>query len=63
MVQLRLVNFSVQVPTWWWSKSSCGLIGTKGICISFIEIVALMGQYTVNLFIVLKIIEVDHDDT
>ena len=51
MVQLCLVHFSVQVPTWWWYKSSRCLIGTKGLCINFVDIVALMGQYTVKFFL------------
>ena len=50
VVLFCLVHFSVQVCTWWWSKSSRFLIGTKGICIGFIDIIALVGNYTVNLF-------------
>ena len=45
LVQFHLVHSSVQVPTWLWSKSSIGLIGTKGLCIGFIDIDALVGQY------------------
>ena len=44
VVQLHLVHFSAQVPTRLWSKSSRGLIGTKGICIGFSDIVALIGK-------------------
>ena len=44
MVRFHLVHFSVQVPTKLWSKPSCGLIGTKGICIGFSDFVALVGQ-------------------
>ena len=44
VVRIHLVRFSVQVKTWWWSKSSRGLIGTEGVCIGFIEIVALVGS-------------------
>ena len=39
-----LVHFSAQVPTRLWYKSSRGLIGTKGVCIGFSDIVALIGQ-------------------
>ena len=42
VVQFNLVNPSVQVPNWWWAESSRGLIGTEGICISFIDIFALV---------------------
>ena len=45
VVRFHLVHSCVQVPTWWWSKSSFGLIGTKGICIDFIDSGALLGQY------------------
>ena len=45
LVRFHLIHSSVQVPTWWWSKSSFGLIGMKGICIGFIDSGALMGQY------------------
>ena len=45
MVQFHLVHFSVQVLTLWWYKSSFGLIGTKGICIDFIDTGELMGKY------------------
>ena len=44
MVWFLLVQFSVQVPTWWWSKSSRGLIVTKGVCICFSDIVAPVGH-------------------
>ena len=36
VVRFHLLHFSVQVTTWWWSKSPSGLIGAKGICIKFI---------------------------
>ena len=62
VVRFRLLHFSVQVPTWWWSKYSRGLIGTKGICIGFSDIVAPVGQYMVNLFVVLKTLECAPDD-
>ena len=42
---IHLVHSSVQVPTWWWSKYSFDLIGTKVICIGFIYSGALMGKY------------------
>ena len=45
VVRFHLVHSSVQVPTWWWSKSSFSLIGTKGLCIGCIDSEALMGQY------------------
>ena len=41
MVRFHLVHFSVQVSTWWWSKSSRGLVGADGLCIGFIEILFL----------------------
>ena len=41
--RIHLVHFIVQVTTWWWSESSCDLIGPEGIYIGFIEIVALVG--------------------
>ena len=44
VVRFCLVHFSVQVPTWWWSKSWSGLIGTKGLCNFFSDIVVLVGQ-------------------
>ena len=44
VVQFHLLQFSVQVPTILWSKYSRALVGKKGICISFSEIVALVGQ-------------------
>ena len=45
VVRFHLVQSCVQVATWWWSKSSFGLICTKGLCINFIDSGALMGQY------------------
>ena len=45
VVRFLLVHSSVQVPIWWWSKSSFGLIGTKELCIGFIDSGALMGKY------------------
>ena len=57
------VHFIVQVLTWWWSKSSRGLIGTKGFFIGIIDIVAPVGQYTVNLFVVLTTLEFASNDT
>ena len=45
VVRIHLFHFSVQVTTWCWSESSCGLIGTEGICIGFIDIVALVGRW------------------
>ena len=44
VVLIHLVHFSVQVTTWWWSESSRGLIGTKGLCICLNGIVALVGH-------------------
>ena len=44
VVRIHLVYFSVQVTTWWWSESSRGLICADGICIRFIDIVALVGN-------------------
>ena len=44
VVLFHLVHFSVQVPTSLLSKSSCGLIVTKGLYIGFSGLVALMGQ-------------------
>ena len=52
MVPFQLVHSSVQVPTWWWFKSSRGLIGTEGICIGFSEIVSFIGHDKVNPFVV-----------
>ena len=49
VVWFRLVHFSVQVPTWWWYKSSRGLIGIKVLCIHC----CACGAVTVNLFVVL----------
>ena len=40
-----------------------GLIGTKGLYLGFCDIVALMGQYKVNLFVVLTTLEFAPDDT
>ena len=45
VVRFRLIHFSVQFLTWWWSKSSRGLICTKGLYIGFSDIVAIMGKY------------------
>ena len=59
----RLVHFSVQVPTWWWSKSSRGLIVPKGLCISIIDIVVPVGKYTVNLFVILTTLEFSTNNT
>ena len=42
-VRIHLVHFSVQVTTCWWSESSRGLIGADGVCIGFVDIVALVG--------------------
>ena len=42
--RIHLVHFSVQVTTWLWSESSRGLIGAEQICISFVDIVALVGH-------------------
>ena len=44
VVRIHLVHFSVQVTTWWWSESSCGLIGTERLCIGFIDIFASIGH-------------------
>ena len=52
MVRFHLVHFSVQVTTWWFSKSSCGLICTKGLCIGFDDIGGLVGKYPVNFIAV-----------
>ena len=56
-------DFIVQVPTRWCYKSLRGLIGTKGLCIGYIDVVAHMGQYTVNLFVVLTTLEFSHNNT
>ena len=40
-----------------------GLIGTKGICIDFSDIFAIVGQYTLNLFVVLTTLEFSLNDT
>ena len=52
VVQFHLVHFCVQLPTWWWSKSSFGLIGTTGIFIGFIDKGALFRVVPVKLFVV-----------
>ena len=52
VVQFHLVHFCVQVPTWWWSKYSFGLIDTTGLCIGFIDRGALFWIVPVNLFVV-----------
>ena len=57
------MHASVHDPTWWGAKASGGVIDTKGLCIGFIEIVAHLGQYTVNLFVVLTILEFSPNDT
>ena len=44
VVRFHLVKLRVQFPTWWWFKSSCGLIGTNRLCIGFSDIVAIVGQ-------------------
>ena len=44
VVWTKLVNFSGQVTIWWRSESSRSLIGAYGICIGFINIVALVGR-------------------
>ena len=44
VVRFHLLHSSAQFPTWWWSKSWGGLIGTKGICIGFSDLVALLGK-------------------
>ena len=44
VVRFCIVQFSGQVPTWWWSNFSPILIGTKGICIRYIDIVVHVGQ-------------------
>ena len=46
VVWFHLVHFSVQVSTWWWSKSSRGLIGRENIFIGSFDIVALVGLQT-----------------
>ena len=50
--QFHLVQFCVQVPTWWWSKSPSGLIGNTGLCIGFIDRGALFWVVPVDLFVV-----------
>ena len=52
VVQFHLVHWSVQVTTWWWSKSPFGLIGATGIFIGFIGRGALFWVVPVNLFVV-----------
>ena len=42
-VKFHLVQYSVQVPTWWQAKSSSGLIGAEGLCIGFGDIVRPIG--------------------
>ena len=44
VVRLHLVDFSVQVPTWWWSKYWRGLIVTKGLCIGSVTLLRLLGS-------------------
>ena len=50
VVRIHLVHFFVQVTTWWWSESSSGLIGTKGLCIGLTDIFVLVGSiWLINL--------------
>ena len=44
VVWFHFLRFSVQVTAWWWFKPSRGLIGANGLCIGFIDIVALVGK-------------------
>ena len=44
VVQIHFFCFSVQVTTWWWSESSCVLIGEEGLFIVLIEIISLVGR-------------------
>ena len=51
VVQLHLVHFCIQVPTWWWSKSPSGWIGNTGLCIDFIGNGSLSRVVPVDLFV------------
>ena len=60
VVQFHLLQSTVQVTTWWWSKSSSGykrnfksLRLPKGLCINFIDRGALFWVVPVDLLVVL----------
>ena len=52
MVQFHLVHYSFQVPTWWWSDSSLGLMCAEGICTGFVNIVLTLGCRSVKFLFV-----------
>ena len=48
VVLFHFVHSCVHAVTWWWSKSSFGLIGTTGLCIDLIDRGALLEKYRLN---------------